>query len=99
MAKHRRGAEKYLFWDELALFREAGASVLIYQHFPRVQRGPYLDETLKRLRAGLGEDYLTFAAHTSNVAFLFAVREPYAAPLREALAIRCSDSPMLSFLG
>jgi hypothetical protein len=97
--RHRRGAEKYLYLDELDPFGAAGASLLIYQHFPRVQRGPYVDETLKRLRAGLGEDYLTFAAHTSNVAFLFAVREPYTAPLREALAIRCSDSPMLSLAG
>ncbi len=97
--KHRRAAQKYLYLDELAPFTEAGSSLLIYQHFPRVQRGPYVMASLARLQAGLEPHYATFAAHTSHVAFLFAVREPYAAALREALVSRCRSTPLLSFLG
>jgi hypothetical protein len=97
--RHRPGAEKYIYLDELARVGETGASLLVYQHFPRVQRAPYVETTLARLEAGLGAGYATFAAHTSHVAFLFAVTEPHAARLCPVLAEVCEDSPLLTFLG
>jgi hypothetical protein len=97
--KHRRGAEKYLYLDELAPFRATGSSLLIYQHFPRVQRAPYVEAARARLEDELKAGYVTFAVHTSHVAFLFAVCGPHMMPLREALASRCADSPLLSFIG
>lgn len=90
------GAERYLFWNELRLLRNAGSSVLIYQHFPRVQRAPYLKERLTRLRSELGDSYEVFAAHTSQVGFLFGLRRESSA-LRDAVITRCADSPLLNY--
>jgi hypothetical protein len=96
--KKKRGAEKYVYLDELSLFAEAGASLLIYQHFPRVQREPYVEASLARLRAVLESKYDTFAARTSHVGFLFAVTEPHCHPLRKALATAHADHPLLRYI-
>ncbi len=95
--KHCQGSERYLFWDELALVREAGASAVVYQHFPRVQRPRYLEARLTRLRAVMGDGYRVFASHSSLVAFLFAVREDRAIDAQIALEGRC-QSTLLSFV-
>lgn len=91
-----RSAERYLYWSELALLREIGSSVLVYQHFPRVQRLPYLTGLLARLRAEMGPEYVSFAAYTSRVGFLFSLRAEHEG-LRKAVAERCECSPLLSF--
>jgi hypothetical protein len=95
--KTKSGAEKYVYLDELGHFTETGASLLIYQHFPRVQRDPYVETSLGRLRMTLGPNYETFAARTSHVGFLFAVAEPYAVPLRDALIAEHSEHPILHY--
>jgi hypothetical protein len=96
--KKKRGAEKYVYLDELDLFAEAGSSLLIYQHFPRVQREPYVEASLARLRVILGPGYETFAARTSHVGFLFAVTEPHCRHLRKALATSHADHPLLRYI-
>lgn len=98
VAKHRRGAEKFLFWDEVQMIRDTGASVMIYQHFPRVDRVTYSEASLARLKAEMGSHYHTYAVRTSHVAFLFAIRSPYAKPLRSLLESRCKASDMLSLI-
>jgi hypothetical protein len=95
--KHRQGSERYLFWDELALVREAGASAVVYQHFPRVQRPRYLEARLTQLQTAVGDGYRVFASHSSLVAFLFAVREDRAIDAQIALEGRC-QSTLLSFV-
>ena len=99
--KHRRGAEKYLYLDELTPFRAIGSSLPNCISTSPESRDTFLDiERMRvRLERELGANDPTFAAHTSHVCFLFAVRDPYAAPLREALIAHCSGSPLLSFLG
>jgi len=98
VTKSGRGSERYLYWDELAVLRETGTSILVYQHFPRVPRQPYLEVLLGKLAEQMGGDYGGFAAFTSQVGFLFAVRERRAAALREAVSGRCEGSPLLSFM-
>jgi len=99
VAKSAGNAERYLYWDELAVLRDTGSSVLVYQHFPRVDRVEYLDRLTSRLEQELGEGYRTFAAHTSQVAFLFGVREERAASVAQAVADRCRAEPLLAFAG
>jgi len=96
--KEKRGAEKYVYLDELRAFADAGASLLIYQHFPRVQRQPYVESSLARLRGVLGPRYETFAARTSQVGFLFAVTEPHSRRLRRILAADHVDHPHLRYV-
>lgn len=92
-----RGAERYLYWKELTLLRETGSSVLVYQHFPRVQRVPYLEGLLTRLRTEMGPEYESFAAYTSRVGFLFGLHTEHRG-LRDAVAERCESSPLLFFV-
>jgi hypothetical protein len=94
VAMGRSGAERYVYWSELGLLRDTGSSLLVYQHFPRVQRAPYLDGLLARLSATMSDGYELFAAYTARVGFLFALREEHRA-LREAVTQRCEESPLL----
>jgi hypothetical protein len=96
VAKHARNSERYVYWDELRLLRDAGASVLVYQHFPRKERSEYLTAHLARLGTELGPQYVTFAAYTGRVGFLFGVREERASALRDAVAERCEIEPLLT---
>ena len=94
--KHRHGAERYLFWDELHQIRDTGASVLVYQHFPRVNRAQYLQSLLSRMQGEMGNGYVVFASHSSLVAFLFAVRIERAFAVEGAIAERCAELGTLS---
>jgi hypothetical protein len=91
-------AVKYLFWAELAAVAASGASLAIYQHFPRVARAAYVEALLTRLGSELGPEYETCAAHTSQVAFLFATRAPQAAELHATLAECCAAFGPLSLV-
>ncbi len=96
IAKHARNSERYVYWDELRLLRDAGASVLVYQHFPRKERTEFLTAHLDRLGEELGPRYATFAAYTGRVGFLFGIREERASALRNAVLERCAIEPLLS---
>lgn len=91
-----RGAERYLYWNELKLLRNRGSSILVYQHFPRVQRGPYLERLLTQMSEELGSTYESFAAYSSRVGFLFGLHEQHHG-LRDVVAAHCESSPLLSF--
>lgn len=70
--KGRRNSSKYLYWDEVACALELGCSVCVYQHFPRVQRVPFICGLLDRM-ATLHNDYVAFAIASSSVAYLCCV--------------------------
>jgi len=65
----RKGSSKYLYWDEIEQFWKAGRSLLIYQHFPRVERDPFIEgmarEVMDRTSA---PEVISF--RTSYVVFL-----------------------------
>jgi hypothetical protein len=69
----RRGSCKYLYRAELRAAWAAGHSLLVYQHFPRVDRRRYLRELAAETTAALGAKRLV-AAWTSHVAFLLLPR-------------------------
>ncbi len=96
--KHRKGAERYLYWDELARVCQTGASVLIYQHFPRVDRRKYVNAMLKRLTSELKGDFSVFAVHSSQVAFLFAIRKSHAVAVMADVEGHCATSRLLSLV-
>lgn len=70
----RKGSSKYLYDHELAEFYAAGHSLVIYQHFPRRKRAPFVREIAGRLRQLTGATGVT-AYITSHVAF-FLVPQP-----------------------
>jgi hypothetical protein len=70
----RKGSSKYIYWDEIIKTYRAGYSVLIYQHFPRVQRERFIDAKRKEFRKRLGNVRLIFFA-TSGVLFILAMQK------------------------
>jgi len=46
----RKNSSKYLYWSEVKDSYEAGHSILIYQHFPRMQRESYIHNLVQQFR-------------------------------------------------
>ncbi len=65
----RKGSSRYLYWRELDQFWEAGKSILIYQHFPRVERSAFI----RRMVDGIFDHIpasLCISFQTSRVLFV-----------------------------
>ena len=43
VAKGKAGSERYVFWGDVVETYDSGYSVMVYQHFPRVNRNNYMD--------------------------------------------------------
>jgi len=70
----RRDSSKYLYWQEIEDFWKARHSLLIYQHFPRVERDLYIESKARQLAEKTGApEVISF--HTSHVVF-FLVPQP-----------------------
>lgn len=65
----RVGSRRYLFLDEIRTLHHREQAVCIYQHFPRVQRGRYLNDQLQRLDAAW-PGARTFALCSARIALL-----------------------------
>jgi len=70
----RKDSSKYLYWHEIELFWKAGHSLLIYQHFPRVVRDPFIEAKARELADRTGAP-LVISFRTSHVVF-FLVPQP-----------------------
>lgn len=68
----RKNSSKYVFLDEIRTFYETGKSVLIYQHFPRVEREAFVTACVERLRA-VAPDAALWAFRTKHVVFLLII--------------------------
>jgi hypothetical protein len=83
----RRGSSKYVLWAEIEALAARGRSLVVYQHFPRRPREPYLAElgaTLAR-RTGLPG---VMALWTTRNLFLVASRHEGLERACEAAAVR-----------
>jgi hypothetical protein len=76
---------KYLFWHEVAKFWKLGHSLLIYQHFPRVNRSTYLRMLSENLRVHTGATEVV-ALSTSSVAFLLLSQPGHQTEVRRAMS-------------
>ena len=77
----RRGSSKYLYWSELSRFVGAGHSVLVFQHFPRMERKKFVTLSTKKFRRMLGATRI-YSIASSNVVYLLLPQERH----REAIA-------------
>jgi crotonobetainyl-CoA:carnitine CoA-transferase CaiB-like acyl-CoA transferase len=67
----RSGSRKYLYWHELRDAFQATHSILVYQHFPRVRREPFIEAQSQRVLSETGaSEVLSF--RTAHVLFLLA---------------------------
>ena len=70
----RKGSSKYVTWDEIEGLWNAGSSLLIYQHFPREPRVPFIQRMAAALRKRTGANFVK-AFRTSHVLFLLAAQD------------------------
>jgi hypothetical protein len=80
----RRHSHKFLYWSEVRETFSAGASVLVYQHFPREARAAYTERLAERLRAETGASAI-FAFRTPFVLFLLAAQERHTTCFRDVV--------------
>ena len=80
----RPASEKYVYDSEINNVWRRGHSLIVYQHFPRVQRKPYTATQLDRLRREL-DNANTAAIITSHVVFLCCFQHEHAKLGTEAL--------------
>lgn len=88
LAKGRKNSSKFLYLDEVARFYGAGKSLLIYQHFPRVERRAFLASSIERLRKNAA-DALVWTFTTAHVAFFLVVHPESPARLAAAATEAC----------
>jgi hypothetical protein len=81
----RRASSKYIYWDEVRASYEAGHSLMIYQHFPRSPRGPFLRDLVRKFKEFVRASQL-FSYCTFHVAFLVIPQ-----PRHEKLFMEHSD--------
>ena len=82
----RKNSSKFLYWDEVCSTFSAGASVLIYQHFIRAERGAFIARMAEDLRRHLNPATV-FSFRTPHVLFLLAAHERHRASFHKQLAV------------
>lgn len=65
---------QYLYWDEAKATFETGASVLIYQHFPRQKREEYIPGIAQQLKERTGAAAV-FSFRSPHVLFMLAAQD------------------------
>ena len=70
----KRNSSKYLYWNEVKASYNAGYSILIYQHFPRMQRELYIRNLVQQFKA-ITEVGSIFYYKTRHVVF-FLLTQP-----------------------
>jgi hypothetical protein len=80
----RKNSHKYVYWAEVNEVYASGASVLVYQHFPREHRESFIQRLAERLRVETGAAGV-FSFRTPHVLFLMAAQGRHVAALREVL--------------
>lgn len=67
----RAGSRRYVYCPELAPLQNLNTAAIIYQHFPRAPRAPYVAQQLDRLASALPA-FSTLAIYSPSVALLAA---------------------------
>jgi hypothetical protein len=83
--KGRKGSAKYLYLDELQTTAQRSLALVVYQHFGRVQRAPYIRSQLARIANLLPHHHL-LALSGAHVAFLVAAAPVLAGGVRVAMS-------------
>lgn len=69
----RKDSSKFLYWREFTETYEAGHSVLVYQHFSRVERTRFVEQMAQRMHSETNAPDV-YAFVTADVVFLLAPR-------------------------
>ena len=80
----RKGSSKYVAWQEIHALWQRGASMLIYQHFPRETHEVFSKRMVSDLTRHTGASF-TEAFRTPHVLFLLAAQERHQPGVRDAI--------------
>ena len=72
----KKGSSKYVYWHELKSFFDAGSSVLLYQHFARVKREPYITSQVEKMKERIGTNTIV-VFQTSWTAFFLLLQDKH----------------------
>lgn len=89
LSKGRKNSSKYLYLDEVAAVYRTGKSVLIYQHFPRVERSTFMAQRTEQLRV-VAPCSAIWAFTTAHVVFFLLVHPESPARLAVAAIEACA---------
>lgn len=83
--KGNKNSSKYLYWDEVNRAYESGHSVLIYQHFQRIERKKFIREISEKAMIETGAT--VFAYVSSHVVFFLLTRPEHIDQFKKANAM------------
>ena len=72
----RKYSSKYLYWREVRKFFNAGHSLLIYQHFPRIKRERFIGSAAQELGSRTSANGV-YSFRTPHVLFLLATQQQH----------------------
>jgi hypothetical protein len=58
LKKGRKNSSKFAFLDELADYFRRHQSVLVYQHYPHVDRVEFVEDDVRRIRGAVGDAHM-----------------------------------------
>jgi hypothetical protein len=74
ITKGRKNSSKYAFWDEISDLWNQEHSLLIYQHFPRVNRMEYIKRKVDEINDRLSNNE-TYAIRTTHMVYFLIPQE------------------------
>ncbi len=74
LTKGRKNSSKYVFWDEISDLWNQEHSLLIYQHFPRVNRMEYIKRKVGEINDRLSNNE-TYAIRTTHMVYFLIPQE------------------------
>jgi len=77
---------KHLYWREVEKAWQCGHSLLIYQHFPRVERDSYVNTRIQDLKKQTSKANV-FSFRTSHVVFLLVAQPRHLCPLHQRTTV------------
>lgn len=80
----KRGSAKYVYWSELSEAYGNGHSLLVYQHFPRVERNRFVSSLTDCLRNKLSAPRVT-GFETPHVAFFLVYQAGHSEAIKKAM--------------
>lgn len=90
LPKGRKKSSKFVYLDELAAFYAAGHSLLVYQHFPRVERSVFIERCAEAM-GSITPNAAHWIYRTKHVVFLAAIN-PASGPAAAAAAHRAASA-------
>ena len=94
-ARGKRGSSRYLFWDVVAQIYGEGHSLMVYQHFPRVNRLHFMNELTGKIKSYIGANLISHI-YTGNVDFVIISQIKHQGKIETAIKkIQAKANPLL----